>query len=52
MRVSVFMALYRTLRLGWEWKNAYQDVDRVWTPTDWWKAFIEESTRSQKNKGS
>ena len=41
MRVSVFMALYRTVALGWKWEEAYKDVDRVWTPEDWWQKFIK-----------
>lgn len=42
MRVSAFMALYRTLRLGIPWNQAYRDVERIWTPADWWKEFIDD----------
>jgi len=42
MRVSVFMALYRILRLGWERERAFVDVTRIWQPNETWAAFIEE----------
>ena len=42
MRVSVFIALYRALRLGWSWERAFQDVQRIWTPNEIWGEFIDE----------
>jgi uncharacterized protein (TIGR01244 family) len=42
MRVSVFVALYRALRLGWSWEKALQDVERIWTPNRVWQEFIDE----------
>jgi uncharacterized protein (TIGR01244 family) len=42
MRVSVFVALYRVLRLGWEPARAMQDVARIWQPNETWAGFIEE----------
>jgi protein tyrosine phosphatase (PTP) superfamily phosphohydrolase (DUF442 family) len=42
MRVSVFMALYRILRLGWSQENALEQVKRIWVPNDVWQTFIDE----------
>ena len=42
MRVSVFMALYRILRLGWSEEKAFEQVKRIWVPNDVWQAFIDE----------
>ena len=42
MRVSVFMALYRVLSLGWEWGRAMGDVRRIWEPNSVWDAFIQQ----------
>jgi len=40
MRVSAFMALYRIRRLGWSPEEAFQDMQRIWTPEAWWRDFI------------
>jgi uncharacterized protein (TIGR01244 family) len=45
MRVSIFMALYRILQLGWPEENALEQVKRIWTPDDTWHTFIDESLR-------
>ena len=45
MRVSVFMALYRILRLGWSSEKAFEEVKRIWTPNDIWQMFIDESLK-------
>jgi len=42
MRVSVFMALYRVLRLGWSEEKAFEQVKRIWVPNDVWQTFIDE----------
>jgi len=42
MRVSVFVALYRILRLGWERERAFADVARIWEPNATWAALIEK----------
>jgi uncharacterized protein (TIGR01244 family) len=42
MRVSVFMALYRILRLGWSEEKAFEQVTRIWVPNDVWQSFIDE----------
>jgi protein tyrosine phosphatase (PTP) superfamily phosphohydrolase (DUF442 family) len=39
-RVSVFMALYRILVLGWEEEKAMADVTDIWEPDKVWQAFI------------
>ena len=41
MRVSVFMALYRILQLGWEIDLAFAEVFKIWEPNATWRAFIE-----------
>ena len=41
IRVSVFMALYRVLDLGWDRENAMQSVRSLWKPNDTWQQFIE-----------
>ncbi len=42
MRVSVFMALYRILRLGWSEEKAFEWVKQIWTPNNTWQTFIDE----------
>ena len=41
MRVSVIMALYRALILGWPLERALQDVYALWVPNEIWQSFIE-----------
>jgi protein tyrosine phosphatase (PTP) superfamily phosphohydrolase (DUF442 family) len=41
MRVSVFLALYRVLDLGWDREAAMQGVYSLWKPNDTWQQFIE-----------
>ena len=45
MRVSVFMALYRILRLGWRYERAIEDVYEIWMPNDVWLTFIRKCLR-------
>jgi protein tyrosine phosphatase (PTP) superfamily phosphohydrolase (DUF442 family) len=42
MRVSVFMALYRILRLGWRYERAMKAVHGIWTPEGVWRTFIQD----------
>lgn len=42
MRVSVFMALYRILRLGWSQEKAFEQVKRIWVPNATWQTFIDD----------
>jgi protein tyrosine phosphatase (PTP) superfamily phosphohydrolase (DUF442 family) len=42
MRVSVFLALYRILHLGWGQERAMEDVRRIWEPNAIWDAFIQQ----------
>jgi uncharacterized protein (TIGR01244 family) len=42
MRVSVFMALYRILRLDWSEEKAFEWITRIWIPNDIWQTFIDE----------
>jgi protein tyrosine phosphatase (PTP) superfamily phosphohydrolase (DUF442 family) len=39
-RASVFIALYRILRLGWPPAEALADMMTVWQPNPTWQAFI------------
>ncbi|MFK5895227.1 MAG: hypothetical protein QM504_18595, partial [Pseudomonadota bacterium] len=39
-RVSVFMALYRIIKLGWQKDKAFDDVLAIWEPNDIWQSFI------------
>ena len=42
MRVSVFMALYRILHLGWDRERAMDDLRRIWEPNERWDQFIKQ----------
>ncbi len=41
-RVSVFVGLYRVLRLGWEREAAFDLVRGLWEPDAVWSAFIDQ----------
>lgn len=41
MRVSVFLALYRILRLGWPQDEALAHVQDIWDPDAVWGDFIK-----------
>ena len=41
-RVSVFIALYRILTLGWEKEKAIKELHTVWQPNDVWQSFINQ----------
>ena len=41
-RVSVFIALYRILILGWEKDKAIKKLHTVWQPNDIWQSFINQ----------
>lgn len=43
MRASVFIALYRIIRLGWRAEYALADTLRIWTPDSTWQALIEKA---------
>ncbi len=40
IRVSVFLGLYRVIRLGWEPEPAFELMHGLWTPNAVWSAFI------------
>jgi len=42
-RVSVFVALYRIHRLGWQPARALREVHRIWQPNTAWMKFIERA---------
>lgn len=43
MRASVFLALYRILRLGWQRDAALAEVHDIWQPDFVWQSFINQS---------
>lgn len=43
MRVSVFLALYRMLHLGWSQADAMAGVTDIWEPDIVWHTFIDEA---------
>ena len=45
-RVSVFIALYAQVRLGWSVDAANAHIRRLWDPNDTWMGFIEVSRRN------
>jgi uncharacterized protein (TIGR01244 family) len=45
MRVSVFIALDRVLRLGWNLERAMEDVRKIWVPNAIWTTFIQQTLR-------
>jgi protein tyrosine phosphatase (PTP) superfamily phosphohydrolase (DUF442 family) len=44
-RATGFIMLYRILRLGWNWEDAFNDLLSIWNLEDYpiWKKFIEEN---------
>jgi protein tyrosine phosphatase (PTP) superfamily phosphohydrolase (DUF442 family) len=48
MRVSVFMALYRVLSLGWSLEEAMEDVRPLWMPNETWQGFMDDVLRGRK----
>ena len=43
MRVSVFVYLYRLLRLAEAPENAYESVQEIWEPDNTWQLFIHKA---------
>lgn len=41
MRVSVFLALYRMLHLGWSQAEAMAQVNDIWEPDAIWQCFMQ-----------
>lgn len=50
MRVSVFVALWRVLRLGWEPAQAMADVHRIWRPDCTWSAFLRDALAQGRDR--
>ena len=44
-RATGFITLYRILRLGWTKQDAYQDMNRIWSPEEnpVWDQFFAEN---------
>lgn len=45
MRVSAFVAVYGTRRLGWSTERAAQHIAEVWEPNPVWRAFLDAHLR-------
>jgi len=43
MRVSVFVLLYRVLRLGVPLGEARKDMLKIWEPNEVWQSFMEDA---------
>jgi len=41
-RVSVFIGLYRVIRLGWDPEPAFDLVRSLWQPDPVWRGFIDQ----------
>lgn len=41
-RVSVFIALYRIMELGWDTETALREVHAIWQPDDVWQDFMHK----------
>ncbi|MBD3237595.1 MAG: methyltransferase domain-containing protein [Candidatus Eisenbacteria bacterium] len=48
LRVSVFLALYRVIERGWNWRAAAADLRRIWRPNEIWSEFISEILRERE----
>ena len=46
-RVSVFIALYRILSLGWSTDKAIKELKSVWLPNKIWQSFIDQQLTKQ-----
>ncbi|QQE63500.1 hypothetical protein GFS31_01650 [Leptolyngbya sp. BL0902] len=46
MRVSVFVYLYRVLKLGLDPAAAQQDLLSIWQPNECWQRFIDQAIAS------
>ena len=44
-RVTAFVGLYRTLKLGWPADKAFALMHSVWEPDPVWLAFISKHTK-------
>ncbi len=45
MRVSSFIFLYRVIRLGESRETAQESLDKVWTPNEDWRPFIDRALK-------
>ncbi|HEY5683173.1 MAG TPA: protein tyrosine phosphatase family protein [Sulfuricaulis sp.] len=44
-RVSVFVSLYRRLRLGWPPEDVIPDVEAIWEPDAVWRSYMDDMVR-------
>ncbi len=49
-RVSVFIALYRVIRLNWDRDPAFDLVRDLWQPDPIWQSFIEQMLAKHAGK--
>lgn len=45
-RVSVFIALYRVIKLGWQKSQALNHINLIWQPNKVWQSFINQQLAS------
>jgi len=55
-RVSMFLYLYRVLRLGWTTEQAAPDLHAQWTPDnwkvwEWWEDFRQLALKNERRPG-
>ena len=50
MRVSVFVALFRINKLGWDVQAALHDVARIWQPDVLWQDFFQQHCKTSTAK--
>jgi protein tyrosine/serine phosphatase len=48
-RASVFVALYRTLALGWPEPRALADLAQSWDPDECWSRFIAAELAAKRH---
>ena len=48
-RVSVFIALYRIINLGWQETKALSDINLIWEPNKIWQSFINHQLTSSSS---
>ncbi len=48
-RVSVFIALYRIMKLGWQESKALSDINLIWEPNGVWQSFINHQLTNNRS---
>lgn len=48
-RASVFIALYRVIKLGWQESKALSDIGLIWEPNGIWQSFINHQLTNNRS---